>query len=292
MEVLNNFDHIDESVDENTLSNDNVGVVLEEAEIIDCDTEIETVAEEDNVQYQLCEVNRNDNAVAYRVVQVGDNHTNNTELSIAAPINNTVQVLTSPINGPFYVLSNGSDVIATESARTVTPRVKLQIENPQNILTNIKKRDERRRVTHNEVERRRRDKINNWISKLGKLLPECEQSTSSEGDVKTNFELQSKGGILARACQYITELRDVQENLSQSLDENAQLIEEAKTLRNCYSSSRKERLDMRVFTRSSLPVPLILSLHNRRKKYNSPSDQKSKTPVQTMIMSIMIYCFE
>ncbi|CAL7951902.1 unnamed protein product [Xylocopa violacea] len=245
MEVLNNFDHIDESVDENTLSNDNVGVVLEEAEIIDCDTEIETVAEEDNVQYQLCEVNRNDNAVAYRVVQVGDNHTNNTELSIAAPINNTVQVLTSPINGPFYVLSNGSDVIATESARTVTPRVKLQIENPQNILTNIKKRDERRRVTHNEVERRRRDKINNWISKLGKLLPECEQSTSSEGDVKTNFELQSKGGILARACQYITELRDVQENLSQSLDENAQLIEEAKTLRQVVNQLRKENSELK-----------------------------------------------
>lgn len=203
-------------MDENTISNDNVGVVLEEAEIIDCDTEIETVAEEDNIQYQLCEVNRNDNTVAYRVVQVGDNHINNNELSIAAPINNTVQVLTSPINGQFYVLSNGNEVVSSESTRTVAPRVKLQIDNPQNILTNIKKvmyliwfiininkilkntniivniiqRDERRRVTHNEVERRRRDKINNWISKLGKLLPECEQSTTADGDVKTNFELQ------------------------------------------------------------------------------------------------------
>ncbi|CAK9831628.1 Upstream stimulatory factor 1 [Anthophora retusa] len=214
MEVLNHFDHIDESVDENTISNDNVGVVLEEAEIIDCDTEIETVTEEDNIQYQLCEVNRNDNAVAYRVVQ-------------------------------FYVLSNGSEVVTSESARTVAPRVKLQIDNPQNILTNIKKRDERRRVTHNEVERRRRDKINNWISKLGKLLPECEQSTTGDGDVKTNFELQSKGGILARACQYITELRDVQENFSQSLDENAQLLEEAKTLRQVVNQLRKENSELK-----------------------------------------------
>lgn len=127
------------SVDESTISNDNVGVVLEEAEIIDCDTEIETVAEEDNIQYQLCEVNRNDNAVAYRVVQVGDGHTNNAELSIATPINNTVQVLTSPINGQFYVLSNGNEVVASESTRTASPRVKLQIDNPQNILTTIKK---------------------------------------------------------------------------------------------------------------------------------------------------------
>ena len=34
-------------------------------------------------------------------------------------------------------------------------------------------RDDRRRATHNEVERRRRDKINNWIVKLSKLVPEC-----------------------------------------------------------------------------------------------------------------------
>lgn len=125
-------------MDENTISNDNVGVVLEEAEIIDCDTEIETITEEDNIQYQLCEVNRNDNAVAYRVVQVSDNHANNSELSIAAPINN-VQVLTSPINGQFYVLSNGNEVVTSETTRTVAPRVKLQIDNPQNILTTIKK---------------------------------------------------------------------------------------------------------------------------------------------------------
>lgn len=58
------------------------------------------------------------------------------------------------------------------------------------LLINITQRDERRRVTHNEVERRRRDKINNWISKLGKLLPECEQTTTGDADIKTNFELQ------------------------------------------------------------------------------------------------------
>ena len=33
-------------------------------------------------------------------------------------------------------------------------------------------RDDRRRATHNEVERRRRDKINSWITKLAKLLPD------------------------------------------------------------------------------------------------------------------------
>ncbi|XP_076278223.1 upstream stimulatory factor 1 isoform X2 [Lasioglossum baleicum] len=238
MEVLNNFDRIDDSVDENTISNDNVGVVLEETEIVDCDAEIDAVTDEDNIRYQICQVNRNDNGVAYRVVQVEDNQPNNAEVSIAAPLNNTVQVLTSPINGQLYVLSNSNEVVTPDSPRTVAPRVKLQIDDPQNILTTIKKRDERRRVTHNEVERRRRDKINTWITKLGKLLPDYEQNTIGEGD--------SKGGILERACEYITELRDVQENLQQSLDENAQLLEEAKTLRQVVSQLRKENSELKI----------------------------------------------
>lgn len=32
-------------------------------------------------------------------------------------------------------------------------------------------RDEKKRATHNEVERRRRDKINAWITKLSKIIP-------------------------------------------------------------------------------------------------------------------------
>lgn len=50
-------------------------------------------------------------------------------------------------------------------------------------------RDERRRATHNEVEKRRRDKINNWIFKLGKLLPDNENGVSG-GDIKATSELQ------------------------------------------------------------------------------------------------------
>ena len=44
-------------------------------------------------------------------------------------------------------------------------------------------RDEKRRATHNEVERRRRDKINNWIDKLAKMLPECDQDHTKQGQV-------------------------------------------------------------------------------------------------------------
>lgn len=44
-------------------------------------------------------------------------------------------------------------------------------------------RDERRRATHNEVERRRRDKINNWISKLSRIVPDCSQEHTKQGQV-------------------------------------------------------------------------------------------------------------
>lgn len=88
-------------------------------------------------------------------------------------------------------------------------------------------RDERRRATHNEVERRRRDKINNWITKLSKIIPE-----SSPSDIKGNghYDGQSKGGILAKACEYIVELRDNNQKLEAYVKENKQLTQTVEVL--------------------------------------------------------------
>lgn len=69
----------------------------------------------------------------------------------------------------------------------------------------VAKRDERRRATHNEVERRRRDKINSWIMKLGSIIPDtCDSPSTRPGPV----DGLSKGGILAAACEYINELKE------------------------------------------------------------------------------------
>ncbi|KAI4463179.1 hypothetical protein MML48_4g00019260 [Holotrichia oblita] len=84
-------------------------------------------------------------------------------------------------------------------------------------------RDERRRATHNEVERRRRDKINNWILKLSKIIPETSASEISKGN--GHYEGQSKGGILAKACQYIQELQDCQQNMELCVKEKKQLTQ-------------------------------------------------------------------
>lgn len=41
-------------------------------------------------------------------------------------------------------------------------------------------RDERRRASHNEVERRRRDTINKWIFELSKVIPDCSNDHHSK----------------------------------------------------------------------------------------------------------------
>lgn len=114
-------------------------MVLEEAEIVDCDAEVEAdvEADDDNIQYHLYAVNRDDNTVAYKVMQVSNNDSEDNNVSIT-PVNNTVQVLTTPLNGQLYVLSNGSDVVTSET-RVVPSVAKLQIEGTQNIVTSVKK---------------------------------------------------------------------------------------------------------------------------------------------------------
>ncbi|KAK7079128.1 Upstream stimulatory factor 2 [Halocaridina rubra] len=106
--------------------------------------------------------------------------------------------------GQFYVIS---DVLTNTSPRNLAPRTS---ENINQRLTGST-REEKRRVTHNEVERRRRDKINTWICRLAKIIPECPETQSKNA--------QSKGGILAKACDYITELREHNEQLLEKVKE-------------------------------------------------------------------------
>lgn len=157
--------------------------------------------------------------VSYRVVQVnGNSVANEIDLPVTHQSGNAVQVLTAP--GQYFIVSNPNEIFTTTpSSRSLAPRATtLQIETPRSMTPSVKKvclyiliiiyniyfnfvnfifqRDDRRRATHNEVERRRRDKINNWIAKLGKIIPECSNTTSSNGngnssgEGKVNYETQ------------------------------------------------------------------------------------------------------
>lgn len=115
--------------------------------------------------------------------------------------------LTQP-GGQFYVMMSPTDVIQTGTPRTIAPRTQpypAKMDGPRT------PRDERRRAQHNEVERRRRDKINNWIVTLSKIIPDCSMDSTKTG--------ASKGGILSKACDYIRELRQSNQRLQESLKE-------------------------------------------------------------------------
>ncbi|XP_016300778.1 upstream stimulatory factor 1-like isoform X4 [Sinocyclocheilus anshuiensis] len=98
--------------------------------------------------------------------------------------------------GQLYVMMSQQEVLTgANQSKTEGPRTS---------------RDEKRRAQHNEVERRRRDKINNWIVQLSKTIPDCTIDSTKTG--------QSKGGILSKACDYIQELRQSNSRLGDELN--------------------------------------------------------------------------
>ncbi|XP_041811109.1 upstream stimulatory factor 2 isoform X1 [Chelmon rostratus] len=141
-----------------------------------------------------------------------------TAVSVQAAADPTI----TQAGGQFYVMMSPPEVLQTTAPRTIAPRTHTytadlgESEMLQHGSTNWKvegtraPRDERRRAQHNEVERRRRDKINNWIVTLSKIIPDCSV------DSRTGA---SKGGILSKACDYIRELRQSNQRLQESYKE-------------------------------------------------------------------------
>jgi len=97
----------------------------------------------------------------------------------------------------------------------------------------------KKRATHNEVERRRRDKINGWINKLAKIVPSCNDDNTKQGQVHQN---SSKGGILAKTCEYINELRTTNCRLASTLKEHENTAEELDSLRREIHELRRENI--------------------------------------------------
>ncbi|KAG1675011.1 Upstream stimulatory factor 2 [Nymphon striatum] len=189
-------------------------------------------------------------AVTYRVVQVQGGQ----QAEVATASDGTTQVVTtgafggqqvtaqavlaSPFGngaaeGQFYVMMSPQDVLQAGTQRTIAPRTHFTVKGTGSGTDGTRApRDERRRATHNEVERRRRDKINTWIMKLAKIIPECTGDHSKQG--------QSKGGILSKACDYIQELRTANSRLPEVIKENERLSVDIELLRQQYEELKSE----------------------------------------------------
>jgi len=157
------------------------------------------------------------------------------QAELAAPAQAMGQELASD-GVQFYVMMSPQDVLQA-GQRTIAPRTGIspRVEGGRST------RDERRRATHNEVERRRRDKINNWIVQLSKLVPDC-ANDHKQGQV---LRTESKGGILSKACDYITELRTNNVRMGESLKETERLSVDAELLRQQCEELKQENAMLR-----------------------------------------------
>jgi len=118
----------------------------------------------------------------------------------------------------------------TESSPVAKVQKQVSQAVPSNVLSTEgssgKKRDDYRRFQHNQIERARREKINNWIMELGKIIDDNSDddntnTNSNNNHTNKNGEALSKGGILEKACEYISHLKSVikSHQQSSSLDE-------------------------------------------------------------------------
>lgn len=138
--------------------------------------------------------------------------------------------------GQFYVMMSPQEVL--QGQRNIAPRTGFTTPKVEGARSG---RDDRRRATHNEVERRRRDKINNWIVQLSKVVPDCSSDHTKQGQV-TN---KSKGGILSKACDYITELRNSNVRMGESLKESERLQVDHELLRQQCEELKNENAILR-----------------------------------------------
>ncbi|KAM9251835.1 upstream stimulatory factor 1 isoform 1-T1 [Cariama cristata] len=137
-------------------------------------------------------------------------------------------------SGQFFVMMSPQEVLQGGAQRSIAPRA-----HPYSPKSEAPRatRDEKRRAQHNEVERRRRDKINNWIVQLSKIIPDCSMENTKSG--------QSKGGILSKACDYIQELRQSNHRLSEELQGLDQLQMDNEVLRQQVQDLKNKNLILR-----------------------------------------------
>lgn len=113
--------------------------------------------------------------VSYRIVNVQSGDPNDS-YAISSSRDFPLPFLIPDQSANFQAMNHHS----TASKRKVSSSVPTE---------NTKVRDQKR-SKHNEIERKRRDKINNWIQRLSNIVPECKEDP--------NKQPQSKGVILSK----------------------------------------------------------------------------------------------
>jgi len=127
--------------------------------------------------------------------------------------------------------------------------------------TNKVVRDERRRANHNEVERRRRDNINKWIVELSKVIPDCSNDQSKHG--------QSKGGILEKTVQYLSDIKQTNQELHEHILSLQTVKRENEILREQNEMYKKENQYLKAKFELNDPSMLIDTIEDLKNSIDS-----------------------
>uniref|UniRef100_A0A1A9VRS5 BHLH domain-containing protein n=1 Tax=Glossina austeni TaxID=7395 RepID=A0A1A9VRS5_GLOAU len=161
------------------------------------------------------------------------------------------------------------------------------------ILEAYKKRDDKRRATHNEVERRRRDKINSWIFKLKEMLPTdirgikepqlkpnngnnnnatrllMQQQQIRQQTAQTTTRTppsDSKSQILIKACEYIKAMQEEIKSLQKCLAENETLRLSNQRLQDELEHLRSNQFNNNSSTNVQLTAGVVVNGGDRAEK--------------------------
>lgn len=199
------------------------------------------------------------------VGNIGQQRTNNTTplvtpmqagqiLNLGGGNHGSGQILNLPNGNPggqFYVMiPQASQSPVDLNHQKIAPRAHGAVESP--LTSQRTEREEKRRQTHNEVERRRRDKINSWIHKLAKMVPNCKDELGTKhGQIREQVTLKSKGGILQKTVNFIQELQIAHSQVVERLQEQNQVLVEMAKIREKLSRVEQENLLLRTQLQSN-----------------------------------------
>jgi hypothetical protein len=126
--------------------------------------------------------------------------------------------------GPLYVMippnTNSAEILQAMQQRQggqrqVIPRLSSGALISPPTEDNRKQKEYVRKQTHNEVERRRRDRINELIKTLAEIVPGCQKKDAASGSIVGY--VYSKGTVLEKTVEYVKELLIQNEQLSASV---------------------------------------------------------------------------
>lgn len=159
--------------------------------------------------------------VSYRLVPLASSPSNSSNLSSSSTSGQVLVMMPNNLPSNREVLNQNVYIKRSSPEDSYSPKTVI---------------DQKRRVMHKEIERRRRDKINDWILVLSKQVPDCASDRTKQG--------QSKGGILAKTAKYIEELRNENSKLNDILKEKEELSKELERqrLQNSHLEAENTRL--------------------------------------------------